>query len=492
MNITSYIACDLGASSGRVILGTLQDDRLTLREMQRFTNSPLNQKERLCWDVPGILDELKAGLSKVGQEGVAVASVSVNSWGVDYVLLDADGGLLSQPYHYRDRRTDATYRSVIKDLGAKFIFEETGVQFMPLNTLYQLVAEMAEHAHRVDLTDRLLSIADYFNFLFCGVGRMEESIASTTQLYNPRLRTWSVSLLRALRLPARIFPQLVRPGTRLGPLLPRLQAEVGMSGVEVVATCSHDTGAAVLGVPAEGENWAFISSGTWSLIGVELAAPLINDEVLARSFTNESGAGGTTRFLKNIAGMWLLQECQRVWQQRNESFAHEDLANLAEKSEPFRSLINPNADHFCRPGDMPGTIQNFCRDTGQPVPRTLGQIVRCILESLALLYRRSLHELEQLTSLAIRRVHIVGGGSQNALLNQWTASATGRLVLAGPVEATAAGNLLLQAIALGHLDSIQNARRIVRNSFPVRSFEPQGNDEWQRAFEKFELLISQQ
>ena len=488
MSESCYIACDLGAGSGRVMLGRLSEGKLSLAEVHRFASEPVKLAGTLRWNLLQIFTELTAGLRKVAASGRAVDSLSVDSWGVDYALLGTREPLLGLPYHYRDARTDDVYEGAVKQAGAELIFEETGIQFMPINTLYQLVAEQERNPALLAAAEQFLTVADYLHFLFCGVGRVEESLASTTQIYNPRTRDWSRKLIEAFGLPEKIFPPLVPSGTLLGPLTAGLQAETGLRAVPVIATCSHDTGAAVAAVPAEGEDWAFLSSGTWSLIGVELPEPLINEEVRAINFTNEAGYGGTTRFLKNIAGMWLLQESLRAWQRAGLTFNHDELGQLAAEAEPFRSLIYPNDPSFAKPDDMPGKIAAFCRAHGQPEPETPGQFVRCILESLALLYRQLLADLERLTGRTLRRLHIVGGGGQNLLLNQFAANATGCTVLAGPVEATAAGNILIQAITLGHLPDLQSARQVVRDSFPLQEFRPEQSVQWQEAASRFAAI----
>ncbi|HEX9783957.1 MAG TPA: rhamnulokinase family protein [Opitutaceae bacterium] len=488
MSKKHYIACDLGAESGRVILGSLADGKLALREVHRFPTGAARIRGSLRWDVLRIFEELKTGLRLVASSGVPVASLSVDSWGVDYVFFNARQPMLSLPYHYRDARTERTYQPALEKASRELIFAETGIQFMPINTLYHLIADVEENSEIVGIADQFLNIADYLHYLFCGVARAEASMASTTQIYNTTTRTWSKELIRTFDLPERIFPEIVPSGTRLGPLSAELSDETGLSGVEVAATCSHDTGAAVAAVPAEGDDWAYLSSGTWSLIGIELPSPLINDAVRAHNFTNEAGFGGTTRFLKNIVGLWLLQESRRAWAREGRPLEYAEIMRQAEAAEPFRSLIDPNDDRFVKPENMPDKIAAFCRETGQPAPETTGQFARCILESLALLYHRALNELEQLTGRRIARLHIVGGGSQSALLNQFAASATGRAVLAGPVEATAIGNVLIQAIALGHLDSLGALRRVVKESFPIQHFQPQQPAEWRKAIERFESL----
>ena len=498
MNIHSYIACDLGAESGRVILGTLQSGILTLEEVHRFPTGPVQHDDTLHWDIPRIFDELKAGLYRVaahiGAAGTEadspqVASLSVDSWGVDYVLTDADLHPLSLPYHYRDARTEAVFGAATETVSAEVIFAETGVQFMPINTLYQVLAHQRQAPQEIAKADGLLLIADYFHALFSGVRRAERSLASTTQLYNPVAGGWSAELLTGFALPDTLFPPIVDSGTVLGPLLPEIAAETGLSaGLQVIATCSHDTGAAVAAVPEEGDDWAYLSSGTWSLIGVELPEPLINPSVRAANFTNEIGYGGTVRFLKNIAGLWIIQECRRAWLAEGKDYPYDELTRMAESAPPFGGLIHPDDARFLSPGGMPSKVREFCRQTGQPVPETPGQIVRCALESLALSYQETLTQIEALTGRVIRRLHIVGGGSRNGLLNQFAANATGLTVSAGPVEATAIGNLLLQAVTLGHLDSVAELRRTVSASFPSQSYTPVGRDAWETAYAKYQNM----
>ena len=480
-----YIACDLGAESGRVILGTLRDGKLSLEELHRFPTGAVHIGGTLRWNLLGIFEDLKKGLRVAAARGLPSASVSVDSWGVDYVLFNGRQPMLSLPYHYRDARTDRTYPATLEKVGKEKIYAETGIQFMSLNTLYQLVAEVEENPDLLKIADSFLTIADYLQYLFSGVACAEVSLASTTQVYNPKTKGWSAELIRELNLPARLFPEIVPSGARLGPLTAAIRAETNLpENVQVIATCSHDTGAAVAAVPGEGDDWAYLSSGTWSLIGVELPEPSINEIALEHGFTNEAGFGGTTRFLKNIVGLWLLQESRREWARQGQEYDYAEITRLAGEAEPFRSLIDPKAARFLKPDDMPGKIAAFCRETGQPVPETPEQFARCILESLALMYRQALDALEQATGRKIAKLHIVGGGSQSVLLNQFAASATGRTVMAGPVEATAIGNLLIQAIALGDLDSLSSLRQVVRDSFSIETFEPEQSEAWDRAGER--------
>src|ERR1700722_5940620 len=486
MNPNYYIACDLGAESGRVILGRLEDGRLQIEELHRFPSAAVRVLGSLRWDVLRIFAELKIGLRVLAQRKLPISSLSVDSWGVDYVLINAVHPVLWPPFHYRDARTDETFDKVRTTVGSKLIFAETGIQFMAINTIYHLASDAEKSRPLLELAECFLTIGDYFNYLFSGVPRVDESNASTTQLYDTRTHTWSGVLIERCGFPAKIFPKIVAPGTILGPLSSEVRAETGLGELQVGATCSHDTGAAGAAVPADDdENLAYLSSGTWSLLGVELPGPLINERVRELNFTNEAGYGGTTRFLKNIVGLWLLQECRREWLKQGRQLEYAALIGEAEQAEPFRSLIDPRAVRFIKPGNMPERIVHFCVETGQPAPETPGQFVRCILESLALLYRVTLEEIEQVTGRTVRRLHIVGGGSRNVLLNEFAANATKRQVIAGPVEATAIGNVLIQAIALGHVKSLMAVRRMVRDSFVLQTLEPRSTEDWEAAYQRF-------
>jgi rhamnulokinase len=479
---THYLACDLGAESGRLMLGTLSDGKLQLEQVHRFPNTPIQDGTSLHWNIQGLFREIRAGLKIVGRRKLPLSSISTDSWGVDYLLFDLEGALIEPTFHYRDPRTEQGVKNALAKVDWNRIFAETGIQFMVLNTIFQLAAESPA---RLERAQRLLSIGDGFNYLLGGRGVAEQSMASTFQLYNPRTKTWSAKLIEAIGVRQELFPPIVASGTRLGALSPEIARESGLERVEIVASCSHDTGAAVAAVPASGENWAYLSSGTWSLMGVEWPEPIINDTCRELNFTNEIGYGGSVRLLKNIIGLWLVQECRRAWAKGGREYDYGELTRLAASAPAFVSLINPADARFLRPDNMPETIAGFCRETGQPVPETPGAMVRCILESLALLYRRTLLQVERLIGRRIERLHIVGGGSQNALLNQFTANALQLPVLAGPIEATAAGNVLIQAIALGHLPSLNAAREVVRRSMEVHTVEPQAGGEWFEAFEKF-------
>jgi rhamnulokinase len=489
MNPNYYIACDLGAESGRVMLGRLEDGRLRLEELHRFPSAAVHVLGSLRWDVLRIFEELKTGLRIAAQRGIPISSLSVDGWGVDYVLINSVHPMLWPPFHYRDSRTEETYDKVQAEIGSELIFAETGIQFMPINTIYHLASDLKKSGPILEYADCFLTIGDYFNYLFSGVPCVDESTASTTQLYNPQTHAWSKVLIERCGFPPKIFPRIVPPGTVLGRLSPEVAVDTGLVDIEVVATCSHDTGAAVAAVPADTTSgWAYLSSGTWSLLGVELPKPLINEGVRKLNFTNEAGYGGTTRFLKNIIGLWLLQECRREWLRQGVKHEYSTLIEEAKRTESFRSLIDPRATRFMKPGDMPEKIIHYCKETGQPAPEAPGQFARCILESLALLYRLTLEEIEQAIGHSIQRLYIVGGGSQNALLNELAAHATEREVVAGPVEATAIGNVLIQAIALGHVESLAALRRIVCDSFPLQIFKPRVVADWGTAYQRFHGL----
>ena len=487
MSARYYLACDLGAESGRVMLGCLMDGRVALEEIHRFATVSVRLGESLRWDVLRLWDDIRVGLRKALARGVAVESVSVDSWGLDYVLSGDGQELLSAPHHYRDPRSEAPFQRVQETPGTKRIFAETGIQMMHINMLYQLLAEQERSPRLLALADRFLNIADFVHYLLSGVARAEESLASTTQLYNPATRDWSDWFISLFGFPRHIFPEIVPSGTVLGPLREGLAGELGTpASMQVVATCSHDTGAAVAAVPAEaGEHWAYLSSGTWSLLGVELPAPRVDAAACELNFTNEAGYGGTTRFLKNIVGLWLLQELRRSWAEQGREYDYAALSSEAEQAPAFGALIHPGDRRFSKPGGMPEKIADYCREQGVEAPQTVGATVRCVYESLALQYRRTLDEIETVTGRRITRLHIVGGGSRSEFFNQCIADATGREVLAGPVEATAVGNVLLQAVALGHLESLQALRDTVRRSFELKHYLPRRQEEWAEAFARF-------
>jgi rhamnulokinase len=473
--MNAYLAVDLGAESGRVMLGTLTEGLITLEEVHRFPNHSLTEKGHLHWDLPHLEGEIFAGIEKASTRKLPIAGISTDSWGVDYLLLDKNGEVLGNPYCYRDSRTADSPARLFKRLPFAEIYHETGIQFMAINTIYHLEAQQHHDPSVLTAADHFLNIADYFNAQFCGVGVAEQSLASTTQIYNPRNQAWSEKIGATLGLKKSLFPRIVPSGTVLGPVVGRLAKSPALSQTKVIASCSHDTGAAVAAVPATGDDWAYLSSGTWSLLGTELPAPIVTDAAREAGFTNEVGLGGTIRFLKNIAGLWVLQECRRAWEAAGRKFTYDELTQLAIANGPATAHLSLRDPRFVAPGEMPSKIVAFCQETEQPIPATPGQFTRTILESLALAYSKTLSELESVTGRKIEKLHIVGGGSRSDLLNQLTADATGVRVITGPIEATAIGNILIQALALGHLASPAALRQIVENSFPTRSFVPGTN-----------------
>ena len=480
-----YLACDLGAESGRLMLGTLQDSRLSLEELHRFPNGPVETECGLCWEVSRLFAELKIGLKIAADRKLPIKSISCDAWGLDYFLLNESGEVMEPTFCYRDSRNQQGIDRALDALSWETIYEETGIQFVQINSLFQMAAESKE---RIEQMRTFLPLGDGFNYLLCGVAKAEISLASTTQLYNPRTGNWAGKILDAFNWGHDKFPELIPSGTKLGTLKPELATESGLDQIEVIATCSHDTGSAVAAVPAKGTDWAYLSSGTWSLIGVELPKPIITDKSRDLNFTNEIGYGNTVRLLRNCIGMWLLSECRRIWATEGHQYDYATLTQIAAEAEPFASLINPSDERFFKPDNMPETIAGFCRETNQTQPATHSATVRCILESLALLYAQRLKEAEELTGQTINRLHIVGGGSRNALLNQFTANACGMEVIAGPAEATALGNVLVQAITLGDLLDLASARQVVRQSMDVESFQPEDSASWNGAKTRFEEL----
>jgi sugar (pentulose or hexulose) kinase len=485
---SNFLAFDLGAESGRALLGTLADGRLTLEEKHRFSNPTGTIQGRLHWNLLGQWEHLKEGLRRAA--GVALEGIGVDTWGVDFGLLDGRGRLLDNPMHYRDPWTEGVMEEALGRVGRKKMYEATGIQFMRFNTLFQLLAMKANRPEILERAETLLFMPDLFHYLFTGQKKSELSIASTSQMIDPRTQTWAGGLLGELGLREGILPELIPSGTVVGTLLGEVAGECGVKPVPVIASGCHDTASAVAAVPAEGEDWCYISSGTWSLMGVELDRPIMSGAAMDQGYTNELGVGRSrgaspsVRFLKNIAGLWLVQECRRQWQREGKEYSYAELTQLAEAAGST-ALLDPDHGPFMLPGRMPQKIEAFCRQTGQPPPATHGEFVRCCLESLALTYRRTLEGLEGILGRRLEIIHVVGGGSQNGLLNQMTADACGRTVLAGPVEATAIGNILTQAIAGGKVADRNEARAVVRASFPLHRHEPGKQGAWDEAFGRY-------
>jgi rhamnulokinase len=468
--MSHYLAIDLGAESGRVMLATIAREVLELEELHRFANQPVRLPGGLYWDAYRLHHEMVDGLTVAGrQRKLAIAGIGVDTWGVDFGLLGRDGDLVGSPRHYRDERTNGVPERLFGVVPRAEVFAATGIQIMAINSLYQLYAMKLADAPALAAADRLLFMPDLFSYWLTGEARAEITIASTSQFYNPVTRRFEAAMLERLGISPRILPELIEPGSRLGTLLPALGERTGLGGTPVFATAAHDTASAVAAVPAQGgDDWCYISSGTWSLMGVELPHPVINEKSAALNYTNEAGAAGRTRLLKNIAGLWVLQECRRCWAAEGDEHSYADLAAMAEDAASLGTIIDP--DYFLQPGGMPGRIVEWCRERGLQPPRTKGETCRLILESLANRYREVLEGLESLIGRRIRTIHIVGGGSRNRLLNRLVAQATGRTVIAGPVEATAAGNVLVQAIGAGEVRDLDQARAIVRNSFEIEEF----------------------
>ncbi len=483
--MSQYLAIDMGAESGRAILGSLGNGRLALEELHRFPNTPVRALNALYWDTLRLWHEIQRGLAIAGRERrLELAGIGVDTWGVDFALLGSDGALVDNPRHYRDARNNGMPEAAFRVVPRDEIFAQTGIQFMQINTLYQLYAMHLAGSPALAAARTLLMMPDLFNYWLTGVARAERTIASTSQFYDPRRRAWARGLWDKLGLPAAILPEIVSPGTRLGPLLASVANAAGLGAeTSVYTTGCHDTASAVAAVPAEGENWCYISSGTWSLMGVEVDEPLVNARALALNFTNEMGAAGKTRLLTNIAGLWVLQECRRAWNLAGKDYTYDELTAMAAAAKPFSAVIDPDA--FLVPDDMPARIAAYCRATGQAEPASHDICARMILESLALRYRVVLESLESLLGRRIETIHIVGGGSRNRLLNQLVADATGRVVIAGPAEATAMGNVLIQAIGAGEVSGLSEARQIVRNSCSPETFRPSGAKGWDDAYARY-------
>ena len=492
MSTTNFIAADLGASNGRVLLARWDGVRFHLEELHRFDNGPVAVHDRLYWDALGLWREIKLGLARYAATvGDAPAAIGIDTWGVDYGLLDARGRLLGNPVQYRDARCNGVQERLFGVVPPEQLFAQTGIQFMQINTLIQLYAMRDQGDPQLDQAATLLMIPDLLNYWLTGRKAGEYTIASTTQMLHAAERRWATGLLAKLNLPTQILPEIIMPGATVGSLLPHIGDETGIQGAPpVIAPGTHDTASAVAAIPGLDEHSAYISSGTWSLMGVEIAQPIINDDVRRLNFTNEGGVANTIRLLKNIGGLWLLQEARRQWARSGHEYSWAALLAEAEQATPFRSIIDPDASDFLAPSQMVDAIAAYCRRTGQPAPETVGEVVRCALESLALRYRWTLGALEELVGHKLATIRIVGGGSQNRLLCQFTADACQRPVVTGPVEATALGNVMVQAMATGHLGSLAEARAAVAASILQEYFTPGPVTGWDEAFDRFQQLAS--
>ncbi len=493
----SHLAIDLGASGGRVIAGSLDNGKLQLETTHRFVNDPVFVQSSMQWDTLGLWREIQTGLKLASQQaeaaGGTIRSVGVDTWGVDYVLLGSDNQPVAPVYHYRDHRNDGMLEKAFDIVPRKEIFAATGLQFMQINSLFQLLAAQQANPQRLQLAESFLMMADYFHWLLSGERSVEITNASTSQMLNPQTGDWATELIERMGLPRRLFGPLSQPGSVLAPIQPAVAARTGLNNVPVILPASHDTASAVLAVPAQGfapekPDWCYISSGTWSLMGCELPRPLVNDRCAELNFTNEGGVRGSTRLLKNIGGLWVFQQIRAALQRRGQAVSWPDMVAAAEQAPPFALLIDPDHQEFLAPADMVDAICGYAGRSGQPVPVDNGVLYRAALEGLALRYRICLEMLESLLGHSIRTIHVVGGGSLNHLLCQMTADACRRQVVAGPGEATATGNVLMQMIGSGVLQSVDEARALVRDSMQPTTFEPRNPDPWDEAAAKFVQL----
>ena len=487
------LAIDLGASSGRGIIGSFDGERFVLDEIHRFSNDPVIMPGGFFWDTLRLLFEIKCAILKASHSG-GIDTIGIDTWGVDYGYLDKNGVLLSNPYHYRDARTEKIQKYVFnKFISMKDLYSVTGIQSMNFNTIYQIAADMKDRPWIVENAESLLHTPDLLGYLLTGEKKSEYTIASTGALIDAKKRTYARDVIAKFGIPERLFCELVEPGYTLGGLLSSVEDETGNTGARVVKVGGHDTASAVLAVPADGDDFLYISSGTWSLMGIESDCPVINDVSLKYQFTNEGGVFGKTRVLKNIMGLWIEQESRRQWAREGTKYSFDDLSNMALAAEPLKSFIDPDDAVFATVGNMPKRIREYCKKTGQHVPETPGEIVRCIFESLALRYRWTAEKLELLTGRHYPIINVVGGGTKEEMLLRFTADASGREVCAGPVEATTIGNIAMQCIAAGDIPNMREARRVIRNSFEIKRFEANAETKqsWDDAYEKFLKLIGE-
>ena len=498
---SNYLALDLGAESGRGLLGRFDGERLEMEEVHRFPNGPVRLFDTLHWDLPRLFDEVKTAIRKGAAGAGQLDGIGVDTWGVDFGLVGRGDTLLGNAVNYRDARTNGMLEAALERVSRERIYEISGLQFLPFNTVYQLLALATSRSPLLEVTESLLLMPDLFGWLLTGRRVCERTNASTTQLLDARKGVWSDELCTALGLPRTILPELIEAGTTLGTLRPSVAEELGISrAFDVIVPGTHDTASAVVAVPAvagsrnltaspTAPDWCYLSSGTWSLLGVEVPRPVITAETMEFNFTNEGGVAGTTRLLKNIMGLWLVQECRRNWAGAGRELSYDELTARAQAAPPFAALVDPDDATFLSHGDMPARLAAYCARTGQTLPKDEGAIVRCCLESLALKYRWGVDRLESILGTSLKTIHVVGGGSKNALLCQFTADACGRPVHAGPAEATAIGNILMQALGRGQLGSIADLRSVVARSFPVTVYLPRETFAWDEAMARFNALV---
>lgn len=478
------LAFDFGASSGRAIIGSFDGEKITLQEVHRFSNDPVSVGGTVYWDVLRLFHEIKQGIIKAKIAG-GFDSIGIDTWGVDFGLIDSEGKLMENPIHYRDARTVGLVDEAFKTMPREKLYGITGIQFMELNTLFQLISLKKYRPWMLERADKMLFMPDLFGYMLTGKMCAEYSIASTSQLIDLEERTWSKDILKDFGIKESLFAPLVQPGTVLGELSKEICEECGVEPVPVISVCGHDTQSAITSVPCENGNFAFLSSGTWSLFGTELKKPIVNETSLNINITNEGGFDGSTGFLKNIIGLWLIQESRRQWQREGTEYSYAELEKLALAAEPFKCFIDPDAPEFVPHGNIPERVREFCRKTGQYVPETVGEIMRCIYESLAMKYRLTFEKLRECTERDYPVIHVIGGGTKDGLLCQMTANSCNRTVKAGPIEATVMGNLAVQLMSNGSIENIGQARKIVAASSELKTFEPQNTEEWSKAYESF-------
>lgn len=484
MKNACFFAVDLGATSGRTIVGCLSDQQLELQQLTRFPNTIIQVNGHYYWDIYALYGEIVKGLKEAADRQIPIRSIGIDTWGVDFVFIGKDGELLRTPYSYRDTQTVGAPEAYFKEISRREVYGLTGIQIMNFNSLYQLHALYRHGCSALAAADKILFMPDALGYMLTGKMTTEYTIASTSQMLNPRTKNFEDKLLDAAGVKSAQFAPIVLPGTRLGVLTDEVQKQTGLGAIPIVSVAGHDTASAVASVPAVGERFAYLSSGTWSLMGIEIKEPIINEESLEKNFTNEGGVEGTVRFLKNICGMWLLERC-RAERPVLREYGYDELNRLASASPAFRSLINPDAPCFANPKSMPNAIRQYCEQTEQPVPDTDARLTRCIFDSLALRYKQVFKDLQQMAPFPIERLHIIGGGSKNELLDQFASNALGIPVTAGPTEGTAIGNLMMQAKADGIVATIEDMRALIRASAETRSFEPQDNDLWEAGYRKY-------
>ncbi len=487
-----HLAFDFGASSGRAMLGTFDGNKIELTEIHRFLNEPVEINGTLCWDSLRLFHELKQGLLKAQQQGhTDITSIGIDTWGVDFGLIDKNGDLIGTPVHYRDSRTNGIMEESFEIMSRNEQYKRCGLQFMQFNTIYQLLALKKKSPHLLQMADKAIFMPDLFNYFLTGSKVCESTIASTSQLCDPSTHLFASDIFEKFNLNTSLFPDMVKPGTKTGTIKESIINELGLKyNPVVISVAQHDTASAVMAVPATSKNFAYISSGTWSLLGSETDIPYTNDTAFELNYTNEGGYADTTRLLKNIMGLWIIQECKCQWDRKGEVFSFGEIAEMADKCQPLKCFIDPDDSLFMPPNGMVDRIQDYCRRTGQYVPKTHGEIARCVYESLAMKYRMSLEGLERILGYELPVLHVVGGGCQNKALCQYTANAIGKPVIAGPVEATAIGNIACQLIAMGEISDIWQARKIIACSFESTKYQPQNADLWNEKYQEFKSIIS--